>query len=207
MNKKKTTSISIDDIIKNNDNLLEQINNDNSLLTKEKSSLILKELINKISPVDFRDYTKIIGENKSLQKKHYLVSVIEILLKIASDNNYNICRKDEMVFLYNTEFWENIEHNEFKDFLGKVALKMGVQKFDAKLHSFKDELYKQFLSDAGFSKLNTNINKTLINLKNGTFEISLEYQKLRPFKQSDFMTYQLPFSYDEKATAPKFKNT
>jgi len=38
---------------------------------------------------------------------------------------------------------------------------------------------------------------------NGTFEVSNK-PILRPFDASDFIRYQLPFAYDEKATAPKF---
>ncbi|NCC74623.1 MAG: DNA primase, partial [Sphingobacteriia bacterium] len=45
-----------------------------------------------------------------------------------------------------------------------------------------------------------------INLKNGTFDFDPESgNRLRPFRQSDFMTYQLPFNYDPDGTAPIFQ--
>jgi putative DNA primase/helicase len=48
------------------------------------------------------------------------------------------------------------------------------------------------------------INVININLKNGTFEVTAEGNRLNPFNRSDFMTYQLPFEYDLEAKAPLF---
>lgn len=45
----------------------------------------------------------------------------------------------------------------------------------------------------------------LINLKNGTFEISGASQELREPTPSDFLKYQLPFDFDAGAIAPKFQ--
>lgn len=129
-----------------------------------------------------------------------------MLLKIANENNFDLCRKNESIYLFNSQYWENIEIEYFKDFLSQVALKMGVDKYDAKMHTFRDELHKQFLADAGLKEIKSNNTTTLINLKNGTFEITPEKQVLREFRQSDFITYQLPFSYDENAKATEFQN-
>lgn len=169
------------------------------------SNYILKELLDQIEKVNFFEYAEITGANPKIQKKHYLVSVIEILLKKTNEKQFSLCRKNEMVYLFNGEYWEHIENNLFKDFLGLVALKTGVVKFDAKLHSFKDELLKQFISDAGLKEIKTDNKTTLINLKNGTFEINQEFQKLREFRKSDFLTYQLPFEYNPNAKFPIFK--
>jgi putative DNA primase/helicase len=51
----------------------------------------------------------------------------------------------------------------------------------------------------------TNKKNVLINLKNGTFEITSKKRKLREFRRSDFLTHQLPFEYDPEAKAPFFK--
>ena len=45
----------------------------------------------------------------------------------------------------------------------------------------------------------------LINLKNGTFEVTPDGVKLNDFNRADFMTYQLAFDYNPKATAPMFE--
>jgi putative DNA primase/helicase len=47
---------------------------------------------------------------------------------------------------------------------------------------------------------------TLINLCNGTLEISPGKTQLRIFDRNDFLTYQLPFSYNPEAKAPIFEN-
>ena len=197
----QNTAIGIEEILKE----VNTIQDEFKMNKTNKASNILDELINKIERVDFREYANITDEKDKLLKKHYLVSVIEILLDTANKNNFNLCRKNEMIYLFNSEYWENIDVEQFKDFLGRVALKMGVQKFDAKLHTFRDDLYKQFIADAGLKEIKSNYNTTLINLKNGTFEITPKKQFLRPFKQSDFITYQLPFNHDEDATAPLFQ--
>ena len=45
---------------------------------------------------------------------------------------------------------------------------------------------------------------TLINLQNGTFEISENGQTLREQRREDFLKYQLPFEYDPSARCPLF---
>jgi putative DNA primase/helicase len=174
-------------------------------LINKNSNQILKELLNKTEKINFWEYAELTGSDAKLQKKHYLVSVIEILLKKTSEQKFSLCRKNEMVYLFNGEFWEHIDNHLFKDFLGQVALKTGVNKFDAKLHLFKDDLLKQFISDARLKEISTDNKTTLINLKNGTFEINETIQNIRKYNKSDFLTYQLPFEFDQKAEFPKFK--
>jgi putative DNA primase/helicase len=89
--------------------------------------------------------------------------------------------------------------------LMSVAQRQGVQPFEAKHYEFRDKLYKQFLALAGFKTPEPTNGKALINLLNGTFEITAESQELRGFKASDFLRHQLQFKYDKDATAPKFQ--
>lgn len=173
---------------------------------QQSSNHILKELLNQIEKINFFEYAEITGANPKLQKKHYLVSVVEILLKKTNENKFSLCRKNGLIYLFNGEYWEHIDNDLFKDFLGLVALKTGVNKFDAKLHIFKDELLKQFISDARLKEISNNNTTTLINLKNGTFEINENFQRLREFRKGDFLTYQLPFEYNPNAQAPDFCN-
>ena len=199
-------SIKADDILKEVDTLVEQSKEDAKALKDNLASNILTEVVNGAERVNFRDYCKFEDEKQKLQKKHYLVAVIEILLKQVDKNGFSLCRKNDFIYLYNSQYWENLKEDDFKDFLGSFALKLGVDKFDAKHHLFKDDLYKQFMADAGLKEIKPKQGTTLINLKNVTFEISKHKQKLRPFKSSDFLTYQLPFAYNPEAEAPKFKS-
>src|SRR3954464_6327790 len=98
------------------------------------SNLILEGLLERIEKVNFKDY---VSTTSKIQKKHLLVSVIEILLEKTDIDKFGLCRKNEMVYLYNGQYWEQIKNADFKDFFEKVALKAQVDKYDAKYHSFK----------------------------------------------------------------------
>lgn len=203
--KEEKTSIGINEILKETETLLEAVKIDKVYLKQNSVANILTEMLKNVEPVNFREYCKLENDKDKLQKKHFLVACIEILLKVVNDNGFSLCRKSDFIYLFNSEYWESVDEETFKDFLGCTALKMSVDKFDAKHHLFKDELYKQFIADAGLKEIKPKNGTTLINLYNGTFEISQSKQFLRAFKKSDFLTYQLPFDYDSEATAPKFK--
>ena len=87
-------------------------------------------------------------EKYKLTKNHYLILCIEQLLKIAKANNWGLCKKNGYIYLYNGSYWTEIDKENFQSFLGNVALQMGVEKFKCKIHTFKDELFKQFMADA-----------------------------------------------------------
>jgi len=82
---------------------------------------------------------------------------------------------------------------------------MGVDKFEARHYQFQEQLYKQFLVAANLPKPEQDCDIVLINLKNGTFEISPQKQFLRAPRIEDFLTYQLPFEYNPDAQAPIFE--
>ena len=162
---------------------------------------------NKDNKAEFEKYKKL---NKrlagyKLSKNHYLVLSIEQLLKIAKANNWGLCKKNGFIYLYNGCYWSEINKESFQSFLGNVSLKMGVEKFKGKIHTFKDELFKQFMADAYLPTPKTNKKNVLINLENGTFEITPTKRELRVFNRNDFLTHQLPFEYEPEATAPLFQ--
>lgn len=140
-----------------------------------------------------------------LNKNHYLILCIEQLLKIAVSNKWGLCKKNGFIYLYNGSYWNEIDKERFQFFLGNVALKMGVEKFKGKIHTFKEEIFKQFMADAYLPTPKTKKDSVLINLQNGTFEITSKKRGLRDFEQKDFITHQLPFEYIPEATAPKFQ--
>lgn len=192
-------------------------------------SLILKSLINQFEPLDFKSlaFSEIENLVKQLNKlsadsdeakeikkqidkikvntKHLLVLSIEHVLKVAEKNNWGLCKNHDFIYLYNGNFWNEIEKETFQKFLGEAAEKMGVTKFTARYYQFREQLYKQFLGTAYLPIPEADKETVLINLKNGTFEISLDGTKLRPFHRKDFITYQLPFEYNPDAKAPVFK--
>ncbi len=199
-----TETIGVDDFLEETEKLLAIAHNNEETQKESQAKFVLEKLLECVSEVDFRAYTQIQGDAK-LKKNHFLVSVIEILIQTAHDNGFSLCRKYDLVYVYNGEYWQVIERNEFEYFLGQVAQKMQMDRFTAKFHAFKSELYKQFLADARLDEITSHHKTTLINLANGTFEISPFRQALRAYQKEDFLTYQLPFTFDEKEAAPQFQ--
>src|SRR5690606_25459960 len=136
--------------------------------------------------------------------KHYLVLSIENALKLAEKNRWGLAKNHDFIYLYNGTFWAEIDKEIFQKFLGEAAEKMGVPKFSARFYQFREQLHKQFLATAYLPTPENDKEKVLINLENGTFEISAKETKLRPFDRMDFLTYKLPFEYDPEAQAPLF---
>jgi putative DNA primase/helicase len=166
----------------------------------------LREKLDKEEPGSDRalDITKKLDKLK-LSHKHYLILSIENAVLVAEKNRWGLCKKHDFIYLYNGAFWEEIDKEIFQKFLGEAAEKMGVHKFSSRFYIFREQLFKQFLATAYLPTPESTKGKVLINLQNGTFEISPQGMKLRPFDRSDFLTYQLPFEYDPQAKAPLFE--
>lgn len=178
---------------------------------KANHSDILHQLLEQIKPVNFREIVYNENgnnvtntENLKLSNKHYIVESINKIGEIAKRNKWGLCVNNGFIYLYNGAYWKVIGEEEFKVFLGEAAEKMGVPKYDARLYDFRDKLLKQFYATQFLPRPEYNNDIVLINLKNGTFEIDLKGENIRPFDRTDFLTYQLPFEYDPNAKAPMF---
>lgn len=163
--------------------------------------------INKDNKTEYEQYQNLQKTLKSfsLTKNHYLILCIEQLLKLAEANEWGLCKKNGFIYLYNGSYWSEIDKERFQFFLGNVALKMGVEKFKGKIHTFKEDLFKQFMADAYLPTPRAKKDSVLINLMNGTYEITSRKRGLKAFDRKDFITHQLPFEYDPEATAFKFQ--
>lgn len=152
------------------------------------------------------DFAKEVGcppDDVTVTQKRIIT--IEQVLKTAIDRNVGLCRSQDFLYGFNGAFWSLLDRDETTKLLVDAARKLGVQKYKAKDYKFADELYKQFARDAILPAPKATTDKVLINLENGTFEITETARKLRLWKRSDFIKYQLPFKYDESATCPKWK--
>ena len=176
-----------------------------------KHSEILKILLNNIDEVDFREEAGVVEESEKLKYKDFLVTCSDKVLEAAQASGLGICNSRDNAYLYNGEYWKRLSNHKFYTFLGESATKMGINKNTSKHYSFKEQLMKQLLSvadmydDADFDDCDDN-DKILINLLNGTFEIDGSDMRLRKPDKDDFLTYQLPFKYDENAECPIFDN-
>jgi len=166
----------------------------------------LREQLEKAAPgsEQAKDIQKQLDKLK-LNLKHYLVLSIENALQFAEKNRWGLCKNHDFIYLYNGTFWAEIDKETFQKFLGEAAEQMGVAKFSARFYQFREQLFKQFLATAYLPTPESNKDTVLINLQNGTFEVSPQGTILRPFDSSDFITYQLPFEYNPQAKAPLFE--
>ena len=195
-------------------------------------AVILKQLIEQIDPIDFQalvhepvlrirqqleststesEQAKELMQQLSkfkVNEKHYLVLSIRELLTKADKMRWGLCKNLDFIYLYNGAYWNNIEIETFKKFLGEAAAEMGVPEFTAEFHQFRKQLIEQFFAVSYLPTPEPPKDAVYINLKNGTFEISALNKKfkIRNFNSHDFLTYQLPFEYNEKATAPLFQS-
>lgn len=165
---------------------------------------VLSVLLDKINEVDFRQE---VNSDETLKKKHFIVTVVEKVLEMAKQQNWGLCKRHDFIYLYNGSYWKKLEEDELREFLGRAAQKMGVDRFDSKYHIFRDDLVKQFMSIAYLPAPELPDDVVLINLKNGTVEIHPDKEDkiaLRNPRQEDFLTYQLSFAYNPTAKAPMF---
>jgi len=166
---------------------------------------ILTRLIDQIEPINFREQAGFTNDKDKLSKKHFLISSIKNVLEIANRNNWCICQNLNFVYLYNGAYWKVLDSMELQTFFGEAAEKMGIDKFDAQHYQFREELLKQFFATSNLPKPLPQKDIVLINLKNGTFEISPDKQFLRTPNPKDFITYQLPFEYNSNSEMPLFQ--
>lgn len=176
------------------------------------SALGLKEFTEKfIDKITERDFQNLLDKHSYQWKEAPSYKQLQVLANtqlktIAVQNGWRLCKNNDQIYFYNDSFWSSFSEEEFKDFLKKATIKMGMDSLNCLHFTFQDPLFKQFWADSFLKRPENKTGTVLINLLNGTYEISPEYQKLRNPSPDDFLTYRLPFGYDPKANAPMFKN-
>jgi putative DNA primase/helicase len=208
----------------NKDGFIEHIDKLKKIESSKPHNEILSQLLFDVKEVNFKDKgtealkrklklpglkdnekeeIKELIENFKLNEKHFLIIAIDEIIKLTKSKKWGICKNQDFIYVYNGAYWKSIDKEEFQKFLGEASEKMGIGKFTAKYYQFREKLFKQFIASEYLPTPPRTKEMVLINLMNGTFEIS-DKPIIRPFKASDFMRYQLPFEYNPKAVAPKF---
>jgi putative DNA primase/helicase len=205
------------------DEVLEEIEKASNIITKNKEKVsglidaMVKQLIetdliytlqNKLNDPLHKYHDKVSRELEPLKipTKLYHVAIIYELIETAKLNQWDMARQNDFIYLYNGKWWQNAPKDELLEFIQKASLKMGYfSPADAHTHKFKEDGLKQFLASANFYKPNDDSDTVLINLKNGTLEITDKGHKLREHRAKDFLTYIMPFEYDGKSKSPLFE--
>ncbi len=183
---------------------LEALTKPNGKVKVLAHSEILNAILETLDEVDFHAVAGL-EPGETLPQKHLLVMCVNELLAKVKEQNLDLARQADFIFAFNGAFWKQLDRETIKNFLGQVAERLSVHSLEAQHYKFRNELYNQFLSSAHFEPIQPQPGAVLINLLNGTFEISKDSQTLREFRATDFLTYQLPFEYDEAATCPMFQ--
>ena len=166
---------------------------------------ILNLLAEKVEEIDFHELAgAAAGEEVPIWKLN--VIAVDEILRLAKYYHWGICKNRDFIYLYNGAYWFNLDSDRFMTFLGEVSHKLGIPELRSRHYEFRKKLLAQFHAVANMPPPQKDSANSLINLKNGTLEIGPEGTKLRAFDKNDFLTYQLPFSFDPDAKAPIFQN-
>lgn len=165
---------------------------------------MLKALLSELKPIDYRQKAGL-SEGEPLTAKHYIVITIEEILDVAKKNQWSLCYADGNFYIYNGEYWRQIQKSDLLHFLGEAAERLGMEMYSARYHAIRKDLLKQFHASAYLPVPERKGNDVVVNLQNGTYVITPEMQFLRSFDRNDFLKYQLPFDFDPMATAPQFQ--
>lgn len=166
---------------------------------------ILSLLAEKVKEIDFHGLAGV-AENEEVPIWKLNVIAVDEILRLAEYYHWGICKNKDFIYLYNGAYWFNLDSDRFMTFLGEVSHKLGIPELRSRHYEFRKKLLAQFHAVANIPPPKKESESSLINLINGTLEISGDGIKLRAFDKNDFLTYQLPFSYDPDAKAPVFQN-
>lgn len=144
-------------------------------------------------------------ESLKLTHAHLVVLGVDQTMKAAEKHSWSLCKNNDFIYLYNGAFWKELDKEALQKFLGEAAERLGVPMFSARYYQFREKLLKQFISASYLPTPEVDSDSVLINLKNGTFEITPSGHRVRPYDSADFLTYQLPFEFDPNAKAPTFE--
>ena len=147
----------------------------------------------------------LMGSQKSEHNKLQQIVVDEI---IRSAHNRLWCREyveklkcDQQVMVYVQTRWENVDAQQWKDFVKRCAEKCGIPDHLLKNPAFMKKLFESAAFNfAEYRKRHIPKNEVWINLQNGTLVISDDGNVvLRSHRMEDLFTYTIGYGYDAEA--------
>lgn len=176
------------------------------MLRQVKAADLIETLTKKLRDPLIRYTRDGIVDPLMVPNKHYIVAITYELSLLMQEHGWAIVLENGMIYVYNDVYWEKMSENIIRRFLVAVALKLGFySNVEAMTSPFQKVLLQQFLDLLPIKEHAQHKDIVLINLKNGTFEASVNGGYFREHHQEDFLTYVLPFEYDPKATAPLYQ--
>lgn len=171
---------------------------------------VFSGLVNTIPSTDLRAECEKLGwiggsSGDAPKQKHYKVAIVDVLIRTAKANNWHVVSDGGYFYIYNGAYWIPMEDAEVKQLLKDAAIKMGYSRIECLDIEFIDKLFKQ-ASLAGFFSRAHAEKQSIINLQNGSLELSSDDVKLKEFDHEDFLTHQLDFSHKPGAVNATFLN-
>lgn len=139
-----------------------------------------------------------------VKDKEMAVIVCNNLLKFTNELGFPIRRVESIFYIFDGICWKIYSNDLIQIFLAEVASVFGVDEIRAQCSDFQELLLQQFQTATKFSFPSKGGYTVKVNLKNGTFVFDGKQWELRTFDYNDYLTYCLPFVYDEGAEAPQF---
>lgn len=173
----------------------------------ETKRITLNRLLEKIEPVDFIQTCTRLGwiptQNKDGSERiptqsDYKVAIVDELMISAKTNNWHLALDTGLFYIYTGCMWISLDKDELKNFLKDVAIKQNYPAIKARDSQFINKLYDQVIQDGFFTDKNYT-KCSMINLDNGTLILNSNGVRMKAFDYRDFLTHQLPFSYNPKA--------
>lgn len=193
----------------------------------KKQSELLKKLLCQFKPINFRsrsypEYDRVQQEYEKakstqekeslsqrlekfkLRDKHYYIGCIDEIQRLSIENDWDIALYHEDIYLYNGEYWQKVELSNFQLFLSDVAKVLEVPQIIESHYIFRINLYKQFAATQILPTPEIKSDEVYVNLLDCTLKITNGKVAKMPFNKELFLTYQLPYDYNEEATCEKF---
>lgn len=158
------------------------------------------KIIKLAEPIDF--CLKAYNKNCNPKPNDYLIYCIKHLLKKCDEKDLRIVFTGGDLYGYNGRYFEKLDESQLQLTLSIYCQKCEVPERISDVVDFRDRLIKQLKSEAYRQPPISATGKVLLNLNNGTLEVSTGEIKLRDHSQKDFLTYCLDFDYDSTATCP-----
>ncbi|MCB0752152.1 MAG: DNA primase, partial [Ignavibacteriae bacterium] len=172
------------------------------MIKKDKTvTAVLEDILSHIRNLEKVKFSEFLAnpEKKPTNAEYHVLIIDSFLSRIPE--KYGFIWHNQLL-LYNGTYWEEVEDHELENFLLDCAISMGAPWLSHKHYRQKEALRKQLISSVNKPNYTS---QTAINLLNGTLRFN-PTPTLTDFKKDDYLNYQLPFSYDEKAKSELFQS-
>lgn len=161
-------------------------------------------LLEKIEPINFQERAGLKSGDR-ISKDTYQYYVIEELFNLSKHNNVDLALIGGFPYIFNGNYWEEIDSGVFPKYLSNVAFKMGVRPDISKVASFAKRLEEQYMIEAERIHIKGD-KKFSVCVLNGTiYVIDKGFDFSDSFDKENGLQYQLQFPYDKNADCPEFK--